>query len=177
MLRTYIPNALTIARVILIPFILTSFYYVTPGTINWLGFGLFIIAAVTDFLDGYLARRWKVESNFGATLDPIADKVLVSTLLIMLVRHNETDALMVCIIIAREFIVSSLRELKSGLLVVSKLGKIKTATQMLAVFFLLLATKSDSLIFSLGNLCLYCAAILSVITCVDYIRIYLRDLR
>lgn len=134
-----VSNQLTAARVLLIPLFALAFYL--PGKLGHLGSAaLFALAAVTDWLDGYLARSRNEVTAFGRFLDPVADKLLVATALVLLVEAGRTPALLAAIIIGREIVISALREWlahASSIVHVSWLGKWKTAVQMLAIVLLL----------------------------------------
>ena len=137
-----IPILLTWLRIILIPLMIAVFYVPESWTYG-LGRDLsatmiFIVAAVTDWLDGYLARRWNETSAFGAFLDPVADKLMVAAALIMLVQLGRLDAILAAIIIGREITISALREWMAQIgahksVAVSMIGKIKTTAQMVAI--------------------------------------------
>ena len=141
-----IPTLLTWARVFAVPFFV-SIYYVPDALLNmvhknFIGATLFLLAAITDYLDGYFARKLKQESSFGAFLDPVADKAIVVASLVVLVDLHRTFILAVIIIIVREMAISALREWlaqigKSQNIAVAYIGKIKTVMQMTAVSFLL----------------------------------------
>jgi cardiolipin synthase len=137
--RRQIPNLLTVARVLAVPACLIIML-MFPAKTMWL-LWIFIAASLTDFLDGYLARRWNATSNLGALLDPIADKLLVALMLIyLLIMLGAPLLLPVAVILLRELYISGLREFlaaKQVTLPVSKGGKLKTALQMLATIFLL----------------------------------------
>ncbi|WP_227814616.1 CDP-diacylglycerol--glycerol-3-phosphate 3-phosphatidyltransferase [Nitrogeniibacter aestuarii] len=141
-----IPNTLTWARILLIPVIVGAYYM--PDSIlpvvdkNLLATSVFIVAAVTDWFDGYLARRLGQTSAFGAFLDPVADKLMVAAALIMLVQLGRVDAIVAVIIIGREITISALREWMarvgaSASVAVAFIGKLKTAAQMTAIPLLL----------------------------------------
>jgi CDP-diacylglycerol---glycerol-3-phosphate 3-phosphatidyltransferase len=145
------PIILTYFRILFIPFLVAA-YYLLPAPINqYVSCAMYFIAGMTDWLDGYLARKWNQESAFGAFLDPVADKLMVSTALIIILIPNETlpDAVIspwvaaaVAIIIGREIFISALREWMAGegeraAVKVSWTGKVKTAAQMWAIGFLL----------------------------------------
>jgi CDP-diacylglycerol--glycerol-3-phosphate 3-phosphatidyltransferase len=139
------PTVLTLLRIALIP-VLVVFFYLPFGWSNWMCVVVFVLAAVTDWLDGYIARRMGQMSEFGAMLDPIADKLMVATALILLVQRQETHqvvfAVSAAIIVGREITISGLREWMSevgerALVNVSWLGKLKTGFQMTAIGFLL----------------------------------------
>ncbi|CAH0178225.1 MULTISPECIES: CDP-diacylglycerol--glycerol-3-phosphate 3-phosphatidyltransferase [unclassified Pseudomonas] len=138
-----IPNLLTVLRVLLIPIFILLFYMPFSWS-YWAASAVFAFAAVTDWLDGYLARRWEQSTPFGAFLDPVADKLMVATALVLLVAEhaNLWLTLPATIIIGREIVVSALREWMAELgarahVAVSNLGKWKTAAQMVALVILL----------------------------------------
>ena len=176
-----IPNMLTLLRIALIPVFVVVFYLPNPWvpTVTAAIFGL---AAVTDWLDGYLARRLGQMSAFGAFLDPVADKLMVAVALVLLVDANPTDlhgavvAMPAAVIIGREIAISALREWMAELgeraqVAVSVIGKIKTTAQMIAILFLLYQHpigEFDTVIF--GLVALYVAAILTLWSMVIYIR-------
>jgi cardiolipin synthase len=141
-----LPNLLTWLRIILIPLFVGIFYFetswVSSSNQNLVATLIFVAAAVTDWLDGWLARKLHQTSAFGAFLDPVADKLMVAAALIILVQLNRVDAIIALIIIGREIAISALREWMAQLgdtksTAVSFLGKLKTATQMVAIPMLL----------------------------------------
>jgi CDP-diacylglycerol--glycerol-3-phosphate 3-phosphatidyltransferase/cardiolipin synthase len=141
-----VPNVLTWARIIMIPLFVGIFYvpdaWLTPMARNVTGTTLFTLAALTDWLDGYLARTLNQTSAFGAFLDPVADKLMVAAALVVLVDLQRTYALFAFIIIGREITISALREWmakigRSRSIAVSFLGKVKTVSQMIAIPLLL----------------------------------------
>lgn len=138
-----LPTLLTWARIVAIPLIVAVFYLpLEQPTRNLIATTLFIVVALTDWLDGYLARRLNQTSAFGAFLDPVADKFLVCAALVVLVQLGRTDALIALVIIGREIAISSLREWMaqigaSAKVAVHMVGKAKTAVQMVAIPFLL----------------------------------------
>ncbi|MCB2262833.1 MAG: CDP-diacylglycerol--glycerol-3-phosphate 3-phosphatidyltransferase [Candidatus Thiosymbion ectosymbiont of Robbea hypermnestra] len=170
------PNLLTLLRILLIPVFVGIFYI--PAAWNPLVCALiFTIAALTDWLDGYLARRWRQTSPFGAFLDPVADKLMVAVALVLLVQSDPRAllALPAAIIIGREITVSALREWMAELgsrtqVAVSRVGKFKTAAQMVALI-LLIAIRGDTgaPLYSLGMALLYIAAILTLWSMVCYL--------
>jgi CDP-diacylglycerol--glycerol-3-phosphate 3-phosphatidyltransferase len=173
----HLPNILTILRVILIPvFILV--YYLPIEWASRAAFGVFFIAALTDYFDGYLARRYQLNSAFGAFLDPVADKLLAATVLIVLTAHYNTIwiTLPAVLIIGREIIISALREwmATSGhgdVVAVSSLGKWKTMAQLLAMGFLIYEHSVWNLpIVSIGYTLLYIATFLTVWSMLLYLR-------
>lgn len=175
-----IPILLTWARVIAIPLLVAIFYspfgILSDGTRDILATTLFILAAVTDWLDGFLARRWNQTSAFGAFLDPVADKLLVAACLIVLVHQGHAHGLIALIIIGREITISALREWMSSIgaraaVAVNNLGKYKTAAQMVALPMLLLNREVFGLDMHLiGTWLLYIAAALTVVSMVVYLK-------
>jgi len=166
-------NQLTIARVLLIPLFALAFYL--PGKVGHFGAAfLFALASLTDWLDGYLARRRNEITAFGRFLDPVADKLLVATALVLLVEAGRTPALLAAIIIGREIVISALREWLaqvSSIVHVSLLGKWKTAVQMLAIVCLLLHEKILGLdMHFIGLALLWIAALLTLWSAFEYLR-------
>ena len=141
-----IPNLLTWGRIVLIPLVVGVFYapphWLTPHEQNLAATVIFVVAAITDWLDGYLARTLQQTSAFGAFLDPVADKLMVAAALIILVQLERADAVIAFIIIGREVTISALREWMAKIgaarsVAVSLLGKVKTTSQMVAIPMLL----------------------------------------
>ncbi|TFH88222.1 CDP-diacylglycerol--glycerol-3-phosphate 3-phosphatidyltransferase [Billgrantia azerbaijanica] len=170
-----IPNLLTLARIIFIPLLVVFFYLPFAWSLP-VAAGLFALAAVTDWLDGYLARRWDQTTPFGAFLDPVADKVMVAVALALLIERFDTLwlTLPALVIIGREIVISALREWmaemgKRSSVAVSWLGKIKTTLQMVALL-LLLAFAPTSPLAVLGVATLHVAAILTLWSMVLYLR-------
>lgn len=185
-----VPNTLTFLRLVLIPLFVLA-YYLPYEWANTLAASLFIVAALTDWLDGYLARRLEQHSAFGAFLDPVVDKLMVVAALIMLAADVEItqkvlDArlftIVVVIIVGREIAVSALREWmaehgKRSRVAVSFLGKFKTTAQMLAIPFLLWRDPLAGLpVLSIGEILLYIAAALTFSSMLMYLRIAWADL-
>jgi cardiolipin synthase (CMP-forming) len=176
-----IPTALTWLRIVLIP-VFVGIYYVpqdwlTPVMANWIGMSVFALAAVTDWLDGYLARRIGATSAFGAFLDPVADKLMVAAALILLVELGRAEAYLAIIIIGREIAISALREWMAQLgrsrkTAVAFIGKIKTVAQMTALIALLLWENVIPGISTplLGTFALWIAAILTLWSMFHYLR-------
>ncbi len=167
---------LTLARILLLPVIVLIFYW----SDSWgrpLCCAVFLIAAITDWFDGYLARKWNIESDFGAFLDPVADKLMVATVLILLVEDATAWWLTVpaVIIIGREITISALREWMANLgsrakVAVSYLGKVKTTMQITALAMLLYKNDMFGLpIYKIGIVALYIAAALTIWSMVDYL--------
>jgi len=146
-----IPNILTLLRIAMIPLFVGVFYLpsesqffgkLSTQDLNVIATALFALAAVTDWLDGYLARKFNQTSSFGAFLDPVADKLMVAAALIVLVEFDRVGAVVATIIIGREIVISALREWmanigKSSNVAVAMIGKVKTAAQMIAILLLL----------------------------------------
>lgn len=173
-MRRHLPNMLTLFRIAVIP-VFVAVYYL-PGPLGpWLVLGLFLAAAVTDYFDGYLARRFAVESALGRFLDPIADKLLVAAALLLLAGDDRAPVIAALIIILRELSISGLREFLAGddvIVPVSPLAKWKTASQLVAIGLLLLAGTGwgNASIQAFGAWGLWLAAALSVITAAGYMR-------
>jgi CDP-diacylglycerol--glycerol-3-phosphate 3-phosphatidyltransferase/cardiolipin synthase len=173
-----IPTLLTWLRIVLIPLFTAIFYFPDswrfspnlPATL------IFIVAAVTDWLDGYLARRWNETSAFGAFLDPVADKLMVATALILLVYLDRLDAILAVIIIGREITISALREWMAQIgarknVAVSMVGKIKTTAQMTAIPLLLYHDPLGGLdVQRIGTWLIYVAAVLTLWSMGYYMR-------
>jgi CDP-diacylglycerol--glycerol-3-phosphate 3-phosphatidyltransferase/cardiolipin synthase len=177
-----LPTALTWLRIVLIP-VFVGVYYL-PDTLlsmpvkNWVAMGIFAFAAVTDWADGYLARRWGQTSAFGAFLDPVADKLIVAAALIMLVWLRRADAWLAIIIIGREIAISALREWMAQLgqarsVAVAFIGKVKTVAQITAIIALLLYQPLIPGIDTvwLGTFALWVAAILTLWSMFHYLRL------
>lgn len=176
-----IPNILTLLRIALIP-VFVLFFYLPVEQANVITTAIFALAAVTDWFDGYLARKWQETSAFGAFLDPVADKLMVAAALLLIVDTNPTDyagywlALPALVIIGREITISALREWMAELgasatVAVSMMGKIKTTAQMAALVLLLYKTPLWGLpTVELGMLLLYVAAVLTLWSMVLYLR-------
>lgn len=173
-----IPNALTLLRIVLIPVLVLVFYL--PFEHHLLvAAGVFSVAAITDWFDGYLARRLGQMTQFGAFLDPVADKLMVAVALVLLVERHDTIlfTLAACIIIGREIVVSALREWMAELgqrtsVAVSYVGKVKTAFQMMAIVGLLAIDPGTehSWLLALSYALLYIAAILTLWSMIIYLR-------
>lgn len=172
--RKNLPNWLTYIRVIIIPLVVVTFYL--KGELGMLLTStLFLIASVTDWFDGHLARRWNVQSSIGRFLDPIADKLLVATCLLLLVNSDRADIIPAIAIICREILVSGLREFLAEIRVtvhVTHMAKYKTAIQMVAVYFLLLSTAGPDALYidMLGRLMLWISAALTLYTGYAYMK-------
>ncbi len=167
-----LPNKLTLFRVVLIPFFV--FFLLAPyfeGYGNYIAVAIFIVASITDFLDGKIARKYNLVTNFGKFMDPLADKLLVCSALICLIQLELITAWVVIIIIAREFIISGFRLVASDngvVIAASYWGKFKTAFQLLTVIVLILNIPNK--VFTiLGTVLIYVSLALTVISLIDYI--------
>ena len=181
---TSLPNILTLSRIVLIPLMIGAFYLGSPLG-NWVAFAIYTAACVTDYFDGWLARSWNQQSALGRFLDPVADKLLVASAILMLVAFRRIDHLNVLaavVILCREMLVSGLREFLAEVRVsvpVSRLAKWKTTVQMLALGFLLVGEASPEAIPStdIGTVGLWLAAGLTLVTGIDYLRAGLRHMQ
>ena len=188
--RTFnLPNILTYGRILAVPLILLCFYLelrTRPTDLaRWAAFAIFLAASITDYLDGYLARIWKQTSNIGRMLDPIADKLLVSAVLLLLAYDRTIDKWSLwaaIIILCREILVSGLREYLAELKVsvpVTRLAKWKTTIQMLAIGFLLAGPAGDKILpytTEIGLTLLWLSALVTLYTGYDYFRAGLKHI-
>lgn len=181
-----IPTLLTWARIVAIPFIVGVFYLqdLDMATRNLLATAMFVVFAITDWADGYLARRWNQTSAFGAFLDPVADKFLVCASLLVLVHLERADVFVALIIIGREIAISSLREWMAIIgatksVAVHMVGKLKTMVQMVAIPFLLY----DGVLFGMvntavwGHWLIWASAVLTVWSMVYYLQKALPEIK
>ncbi|MFB9865733.1 CDP-diacylglycerol--glycerol-3-phosphate 3-phosphatidyltransferase [Vreelandella sulfidaeris] len=170
-----IPNILTLARIAFIPLLVVLFYLPFSWSMP-VAAGLFGLASITDWLDGYLARRWNQSTPFGAFLDPVADKLMVAVALALLIERYDTLVLTLpaLVIIGREIVISALREWmaemgKRGMVAVSWVGKLKTTLQMVALLILLALPPTHDIAL-LGVVVLYAAAILTLWSMIQYLK-------
>ena len=181
-----IPTIMTWTRIVAIPLIVGVYYFpgLAPATQNDIATVMFVLFAVTDWLDGYLARKLDQTSAFGAFLDPVADKFLVCASLLILVHMNRVHVLVALIIIGREIAISSLREWMAQIgasksVAVHMVGKLKTTVQMVAIPFLLF----DGMLFGLidtrawGAVLIWAAAVLTIWSMVYYMQKALPEIR
>ncbi len=164
-----LPNKLTILRVIMIPFFIVFLLVPITPYDKWIALAIFIVASLTDLLDGKIARKYNLVTNFGKFMDPLADKLLVCSALICLIELNKIPAWMVIIIIAREFIISGFRLVASDngvVIAASYWGKFKTTFQMVAVCLLIADIEAINL---LTQIILWIAVILTVVSLIDYL--------
>ena len=181
-----LPNILTWLRILTIPLLVGIFYapepWIAEHNRNLVATLIFSFAAITDWLDGYLARTLNQTSAFGAFLDPVADKLMVATALITLVWLARVEAFIAAIIIGREIAISALREWmarlgKSKSVAVSFMGKVKTAAQMAALILLLYHDEIGGLsAFAIGTFLIYLAAILTLWSMAYYLKIALPEI-
>jgi cardiolipin synthase (CMP-forming) len=180
-----LPTLLTWARIVAIPLVVGVFYLdVDWPTRNTVATVLFIVVALTDWADGYLARRLNMTSSFGAFLDPVADKFLVCAALLVLVHLNRLHALVALVIIGREIAISALREWMAQIgasrsVAVHMLGKVKTVVQMVAIPFLLYHDKVFGVIDTQfwGTVLIYISAVLTIWSMVYYLQKALPEIR
>ena len=180
-----LPNLLTYARIVAVPLVVLCFFLEgrlqSSDFARWSALIIFLLASVTGYLDGYLARAWQQTSNIGRMLDPIADKLLVATCLLLLAADTDRTIAgwslwAAIIILCREILVSGLREYLAALKVsvpVTQLAKWKTAAQMVAIAFLLLGPAGDKIVpywTQFGIFLLWISAILTLYTGYDYFR-------
>ncbi|MDF1631751.1 CDP-diacylglycerol--glycerol-3-phosphate 3-phosphatidyltransferase [Mycoplana sp. MJR14] len=188
--RAYsIPNLLTYGRILAVPVIVLCFFVEgrlqSSDFARWTALGLFVVASITDFLDGYLARIWKQTSNIGRMLDPIADKLLVASVLLLMAADGTIAGWTIwaaIIILCREILVSGLREYLAELKVsvpVTRIAKWKTTIQMFAIAFLLAGPAGDKVLpytTEVGIGLLWIAALITMYTGYDYFRAGLKHI-
>jgi len=165
-----LPNKLTILRVIMIPvFVLFMLTGLGGAASKWIALALFIIASLTDLLDGHLARKHNLVTNFGKFMDPLADKLLVCAAMICLVENGQLPSWIVIVIISREFIISGFRLIASDngvVIAASYWGKFKTVFQMIMICMMI----ADIAVFSiLTKIIMWIALILTVVSLIDYL--------
>ena len=165
-----LPNKLTIFRVILIPFFVVFMLApICPGYANYIAVAIFIVASLTDLLDGKIARKYNLVTNFGKFMDPLADKLLVCSAMICLIQTGQLAAWIVVIIIAREFIISGFRLVASDngiVIAASWWGKSKTISQMIMIILLIADIPALSV---LNTVLIWVALILTVVSLIDYL--------
>ena len=164
-----LPNKLTMFRVILIPFFILFLLVPITAFDKWIALGIFIVASLTDLLDGYIARKYNLVTNFGKFMDPLADKLLVCSALICLIELDRIPSWMVIIIIAREFVISGFRLIASDngvVIAASYWGKFKTTFQMIAVCLMIADIEALSMVTMIVT---WIAVILTVVSLIDYL--------
>ncbi len=179
-MNTNLPNILTLSRILAIPAIVAAFYL--DGTAaNWTTFGLFVLAGITDYFDGYLARMRSQQSAFGRFLDPVADKLLVGATILMMVAFDRITGFVILpaiVILLREILISGLREFLAQVQIrvpVTKLAKWKTTVQFVALALLLLGGAVDAA-RDVGSVALWAAALLTLYTGYSYLSAGLRNM-
>src|SRR5437763_2452242 len=180
-----LPTLLTWARIVSIPLVVGVYYLdIAPDTQNLVGTVLFILVALTDWADGFLARRLNMTSSFGAFLDPVADKFLVVAALLVLVHLGRVHAIVALVIIGREIAISALREWMAQIgasrsVAVHMVGKVKTVVQMIAIPFLLYHERLFGLIDTAfwGTLLIGVSAILTIWSMIYYLQKALPEIR
>jgi CDP-diacylglycerol--glycerol-3-phosphate 3-phosphatidyltransferase len=181
-----IPNFLTISRIFFVPLLVAALVQQDPQvklhgmvvTNDWLALAIFLVAAVTDLLDGYLARRWGQVTTIGTLLDPIADKLLVSSALIALVQVRAVPAWMVILVVGREFAVSGLRAIAAAegyTIKASDLGKTKMVSQVAAISCLLLSTRYPVLVMP-GTVLMWGVVVFAMLSAFSYFRKFWRKI-
>ncbi len=176
-MRLTLPTLITLFRILMIPVMVLLFYWKHPWS-NVFTTAVFVAGALTDWLDGWIARRYEMYSAFGAFLDPVADKLAVTVALFLVVEYHDTwpITLLVAIIVSREITISALREWMAqigahGLVKVAMLGKAKTIVQMVAISCLIFRESLFGLpIFYIGEVMLFVAAALTLWSGADYMR-------
>lgn len=166
-----LPNKLTILRVVFIPFFLVALLVDGIPAGKWIALALFVIASLTDMLDGKIARKYNLVTNFGKFMDPLADKLLVSAALIAFIELGKIPAWVVIVIISREFIISGFRLVASDngvVIAASYWGKIKTVIQMTMIIFIIPNFSGDWADI-VSNILIYLALILTVVSLIDYL--------
>ncbi|MGB3281558.1 MAG: CDP-diacylglycerol--glycerol-3-phosphate 3-phosphatidyltransferase [Methylovirgula sp.] len=181
--RLNLPNLLTYGRVIAVPLVVACLFWPAVAAMRWIALGIFIVAGVSEFLDGYLARAWALQSSLGRMLDPIADKLLVSAVLLMLAADRTIGSFSLwaaIIILCREILVSGLREYLAELKVsvpVSRVAKWKTFLQLVALGFLIAGPAGERLLpgtIKIGLVLLWVSALLTLYTGWDYLQASIR---
>ena len=178
-----LPNLLTYGRVLAVPVVVMCMFWPEEFWMRWTALGIFALAAITDFLDGYLARIWEQQSSLGRMLDPIADKLLVAACLMMLVADRTIHGWSIwaaIVILSREILVSGLREFLADLRVsvpVSTIAKWKTTVQLVSVGFLIAGQAGETVLpgnVTIGIVLLWIAALLTLYTGYDYFKAGIR---
>ncbi len=171
-----LPNKLTVLRMCMIPFFVIFMMVPIPGlsymACRYIALAIFIIASLTDMLDGKIARKYNLVTDFGKFMDPLADKLLVCSAMICLIDTGDLPSWVVIIIIAREFIISGFRLVAADngiVIAASWWGKIKTVTQMIMIIFLLLNLPGNAA-YIIGQILIYASMILTVVSLVDYLN-------
>ena len=174
-----LPNSLTVTRIFLVPLLVVVLLTKLEGRLilgipkELVGAGIFALASLTDWADGYLARRRKQVTPFGAVIDPLADKLLTSAALISLIQMDLASAWIVAVIIGREFAVTALRSLaysRGVAMAAAPLGKIKIAAQVVAILALILAHGQRVPFWLIGQIALWVVVVTALVSAADYFR-------
>ena len=175
-MKMNLPNKLTVLRMIMVPIFVVVMMISNEMWADLVGVALFAAASITDMLDGKIARRYNLVTDFGKFMDPIADKLLVMSAMVILVAQNRMPAWICVVMLAREFIISGFRLVAAGkgtVIAAGMTGKIKTVTQMVAIVMLFLFSSAtgggSGFFYFMSNVVLYASAILSIISCVEYV--------
>jgi len=178
------PNIITIFRILLVPIFILTFS--TPSVVHsyWAAL-IFVMASISDWLDGYFARRWKQVTQYGKLLDPIADKLLILSALVMLVGYNRIPAWIAIVLIGRDVAITGLRALasSSGIIIPAhEMGKYKTTTQIIAIILLIINSHvtingMSVDLHRIGTIILWIAAILALVSGADYFRKFWGNIR
>lgn len=166
-----LPNKLTILRVALIPFFLVALMVPEIPAGKWIALGIFIAASLTDMLDGKIARKYNLVTNFGKFMDPLADKLLVCSAMIAMIDLGRIPAWVVIVIIAREFIISGFRLVASdnGVVIAAGwTGKIKTVIQMIMII-VLIADFGGDMVHVIEQVLIYAALVMTIVSLLDYL--------
>ena len=165
-----LPNKLTVLRVLMVPFFVLFMLTDLGGVANkWIALAIFVVASLTDLLDGKIARKYNLVTNFGKFMDPLADKLLVCAAMICLIETGQLAAWIVIVIISREFIISGFRLVAADngvVIAASYWGKFKTTFQMIAVILMIV---NLPVLYFLTVICTWVALVLTVVSLVDYI--------
>ena len=166
-----LPNKLTVLRMVLVPFfVATLLLSKTNDTLKWVALALFVIASLTDFADGYIARKYNLITNFGKFMDPLADKILTVSGMICLIELGRIPSWIVVIIVAREFIISGFRLIaaENGVVIAANMwGKLKTNFQMFMIIFMIMNIPQLQIV---TNILMWIALALTIISLVTYIN-------
>ena len=165
-----LPNKLTVVRMALVPFFVAALLLsMTNDSLKWVALALFVIASLTDFADGYIARKYNLITNFGKFMDPLADKILTISGMICLIELGRIPSWIVCIIVAREFIISGFRLIaaENGVVIAANMwGKLKTNFQMFMIIFMIMKIPQLQIV---TNILMWIALALTIISLVTYI--------
>lgn len=175
------PNNITTFRMLMVPLLIVLMLFPLTPMLSWIVAAVFVVASVTDFFDGYIARKYNLISVYGKIMDPLADKLLVASAMIMLIQHGRIAAWVVCVILAREFAITGLRitmvERKMDV-AASWLGKFKTNFQIFGVIFLLIHYKYWGINFQfIGTILMYIALVFTLWSGIDYLVKFMKALK